>query len=452
MAAFQNKEGKNLLDKETYFEFLEHVPGGLLRYRADDNFGELDIVNTGVLDIFGCKNFQEFSELTGNCFKGMVLPDDWERVESTIREQIKDDNFSRLQYRIKRADGEIRWIDNSGRLVIDSSGNRWFYVTILDITPQVKVREELERDNERLEIITALSNDVLFDIECKSGETNVYGDFKGRFGREPEQSDLVVHRRCKEDCTINIHSHDLSHLIEQLKGDSLVDFETSTEGADGNPIWYRYQSVVLYDDDGKPIRHVGRLLDTHEMVMRETQFRHKAERDALTNLYNRSAALDRIDTILNSETRPCTLITVDVDDFKSVNDTYGHPEGDRVLKDLGIFLSQIMRSEDIVARMGGDEFAVFAPGLGPGRAMNRILDHLTKGAFDVTPLDSESCPTNIPGSYSPSENRAKPTISVGAACCMNPPISFEELYAASDEALYRAKNSGKARYDFIVIQ
>lgn len=78
-------------------------------------------------------------------------------------------------------------------------------------------------------------------------------------------------------------------------------------------------------------------------------------------LYNRSAAIDRIETALRTETRPCTLIAVDVDDFKGVNDTYGHLEGDAVLKELARFMKQVMRKEDIVARFGGDEFIIFAP-------------------------------------------------------------------------------------------
>ena len=65
-----------------------------------------------------------------------------------------------------------------------------------------------------------------------------------------------------------------------------------------------------------------------------------------------------------------------------MNDTYGHPEGDYVLKKLAIFLSQVMRKEDIVARIGGDEFLIFAPGLGDsGPAAERVLEHLARGPF-----------------------------------------------------------------------
>ncbi len=305
--------------------------------------------------------------------------------------------------------------------------------------------DELVRANERLEILTALSNDIVFDIDCASGDAQVFGDFEGRFGRAPEQGDFVVHRRCQKPCELTITSHDLTDLIANVSPESLVDFETSTEGPDGERIWYRYQSVVLYDAEGNPVRHVGRLLDTSEAAQRESQFRRKAERDSLTGLYNRAAAIDRIHTALNTEARPCTFIIVDVDDFKAVNDTYGHPEGDHVLKQLALFLTQVMRKEDIVARLGGDEFAIFAPGLAPGPAVDRILEHLSRGPFaSQRATDGRRVSDGI-------VHRAAPTISIGASCCMAPPVDFDLLYETADATLYRSKEDGKARYNVTVI-
>ncbi len=251
----------------------------------------------------------------------------------------------------------------------------------------------------------------------------------------------MVNRRCQKPCELAITSHDLTPLMTQIGENSLVDFETSAPGADGEPVWYRYQSVVLYDEEGGPVRHVGRLLDTSEAAMRESQFRRKAERDSLTGLYNRAAALDRIETALRTENRACMLIVVDVDDFKAVNDAYGHPEGDYVLKKLAIFLSQVMRKEDIVARIGGDEFLIFAPawpqGLPPTAcssiwlaALRRAAGHRRGRRFDLSR-----------GSH---HQR-------GAACCLTPPMPFEVLYAAADSTLYQVKEAGKAQYQLTVI-
>ncbi len=446
---FDSADTTSDISLEALSTFMDRFPGGLFRYRNDD-VGKLDFISGGLLELFGCADLDSFKELTGGTFKGLVHPDDYERVQESIAEQIDGGDADRVQYRIIRSDGDIRWVDDRGRLVVDSDGVEWFYVTLLDITDRVLEHAELERANQRLEILTALSNDVVFDIECKTGKTNVYGDFVGRFGRDPKQSDFVVHRRCQQECNLNIASHDLSFLMDQITDRSLVDFETSSMDEAGNPVWYRYQSVVLYDDDGKPIRHVGRLLDTHEQALRESDFRKKAERDPLTGILNRSAALDRIDSLLNTDERPCMLISIDVDDFKGVNDTYGHIEGDRVLKELATFLTKVMRKEDVVARMGGDEFLVFAAGLEPGPAADRILDHLERGPFAAQRATDPQCEAEH--ECPADENHAAPTLSIGAACCMKPPIEFEQLYAAADEALYEAKNKGKSCYQMRVVE
>lgn len=428
-------------------EFLDRLPGGLFRCRADDA-QTFDYVSSGLLALCGCADYDEFQALTGNGFTGLVAGEDRERVGEEIASQLAEGDEVHVRYRLNRADGEERWVEDWGHLAKDAEGARWMYGTIMDNTDQVRAEQALIRANERLEILTALSNDVVFDIKCATGEAHVFGDFEGRFGRAPQQPDFVVHRRCQKPCELEIKSHDLSNLIANIGEDSLVDFETSTEGPDGEPIWYRYQSVVLYGEDGGPVRHVGRLLDTNEAAQRESRFRHKAERDSLTGLYNRAAALDRIQTALNTEARPCTLITVDVDDFKAVNDHYGHPEGDYVLKQLAEFLSQVMRKEDIVARMGGDEFVVFAPGLAPGPAMERVLEHLARGPF-ATQRSTDGAAVHAKESGGP--HHAAPSISVGAACCLTPPVDFDLLYEAADATLYRSKEEGKARYNLTVI-
>ncbi|MEC4272266.1 diguanylate cyclase [Adlercreutzia sp. R25] len=426
-------------------DFLDQFPGGMFRYKVEGD-GPIDHMSSGLARLFGCDDEAQFRALTGGTFKGIVHPDDWEQVSTSIDEQVARSDSDYVRYRIVCADGEVRWVDDWGHLVESADGTRWFHVTLMDATDRVREKEALRRANERLEIITALSNDVLFDIECSTGEAHVYGDFEGRFGRAPEQADFVVHRRCQKPCSLNITSYDLSPLMEQIGENSLVDFETSTPGPDGEPVWYRYQSVVLYDEDGGPVRHVGRLLDTSEAAQRESQFRRKAERDSLTGLYNRAAALDRIETLLASDDRPCTLIAVDVDDFKGVNDTYGHLEGDAVLKELAAFLSQVMRKEDVVARMGGDEFLIFAPGLAAGPATDRVLEHLARGPFATQRATDEAA---LAEGRRPAH--AAPSISIGAACCLTPPMPFEELYAVADSTLYQSKEAGKAQYRLTVI-
>ena len=118
--------------------------------------------------------------------------------------------------------------------------------------------------------------------------------------------------------------------------------------------------------------------------------------------------------------------------------------------ELAEFLTKVMRKEDVVARIGGDEFLVFAAGLEPGPAADRVLDHLARGPFATQrATDLAECPDE---DTTTDEEHATPSLSIGAACCMKPPVAFEDLYAAADEALYEAKGKGKARYQMHVVE
>ena len=105
-----SKDGK----LSSYITWLgDRIPGGFFIYKAD---GNLDIiyVNQATLKIFGCDSLEEFRELTGNTFRGLVHPDDYESVSKTIWEQISHDDMDYLEYRIIRKDGQVRWVDDFG--------------------------------------------------------------------------------------------------------------------------------------------------------------------------------------------------------------------------------------------------------------------------------------------------------------------------------------------------
>ena len=228
---------------------LENIPSGLFRYEADDT-GKIDFVSQDLIGMLGCANREEFNELTGGVFEGIVHPDDRRETIKSIDEQIEHGSDDAVIYRLNHKEDKLVWVDDRGRHVVDADGKPWFYVTLIDITEKVKSQAELERASERIEILTELSNDILFDIECETGNADVYGDFEGRFGRKPEHRDFVVNKRCKRDCNLTITQHDIDTLRQHMRDGGLVDFETSTPGPDGEAIWYRYQSVVLYDKDG----------------------------------------------------------------------------------------------------------------------------------------------------------------------------------------------------------
>jgi two-component system, cell cycle response regulator len=157
-------------------------------------------------------------------------------------------------------------------------------------------------------------------------------------------------------------------------------------------------------------------------------------RDALTGAYNRTHFEERLRAEVAYAIRhatPIALVLIDLDHFKKVNDTYGHPAGDQVLRSASAACTRALRTEDVFARFGGEEFAVVLRGIEVNGAA-RLAERLRQA---VAGLEVESDGRRIPV-----------TMSAGAAslaCCRTP--SPEDLVATADRRLYLAKQRGRNR-------
>jgi len=161
---------------------------------------------------------------------------------------------------------------------------------------------------------------------------------------------------------------------------------------------------------------------------------HAAIRDELTGAFNKRHLMERLAAEVAFARRhgsELTLILFDIDDFKHVNDTFGHAAGDALLSQLGSLLLEHTREEDVVARFGGDEFAILARGTCAQGAWE--LAERLRRAVQGTVFEEESV-----------EIRA--TLSIGTATMLGTrPMTVEELFKTADRALYVAKETGKNR-------
>ena len=163
-----------------------------------------------------------------------------------------------------------------------------------------------------------------------------------------------------------------------------------------------------------------------------TQLQHaqgESQRDSLTGLYNRKYLEDAVTDYVNKHRDPKgVLISIDMDNFKKINDTEGHLEGDRVLLQFARLLESSFRACDVKARMGGDEFAVFLPGEVSEQALRQKLERLIR--------DCRICLAEKYETHGLS-------ISVGAVFLDRENADYKMLYQLSDAAMYTAKNNGK---------
>lgn len=138
---------------EQFFRFLEEIPGGFLIYRAQGD-EEIVYANQGLLRIFGCETREEFRELTGNTFRGMVLAEDLDAVEASVAQQVSASHYDLdyVEYRIRRRDGQIRWVEDYGHFVRSEKLGDLFYVFLGDATEK-RVRIQLEREQSLKDLI-----------------------------------------------------------------------------------------------------------------------------------------------------------------------------------------------------------------------------------------------------------------------------------------------------------
>lgn len=197
----------------------------------------------------------------------------------------------------------------------------------------------------------------------------------------------------------------------------------------GKERWCKLIARALWSDEEKRVYSgsIGKMIDVHEERLEMNMLKQAAAQDMLTSLYNHANAQKIITAMLKEDT-DCRygLILFDLDFFKNANDQHGHLFGDRVLKFVAKKILQNIRSDDIAARVGGDEFLIFAEYRDDfSYVVNRIFDSLADYYYNF-----------------------KISISMGVAIYPKDGTTYEKLFQCADQALYSSKQEGRNQFKF----
>ncbi len=413
--------------------------------------GRLIWINPRVTDMFGYTPAECLE--TDNFPAPFISEPDVVRTMRQIRRALRGNSGQDYEFRVRRKDGREFWAAADWRPIYDAEGSYLgIRISIRDITQRKEAEQRLEATVIELREAQAVQQDYLTRAQNEHARLSallgamdigilfVSPDRKvvysnpaftriwalppgGRLiGRDPQEvltSSATALARPEDQ---------LRHILRQPKpGEIFGTFEIQL--ADGRLI--TQQGHAVEDVYGRPVGHLWLFEDVTRERQTADQLVYLAERDALTGLYNRHRFNEELARMIADAQRHdsrVALLFFDLDDFKYINDTFGHRAGDAMLiRVAGEVAGQVRRNE-IFSRLGGDEFAILVPEI--SNEMLRVLAERITRSISLVKFQFEGQSLRL-------------TSSLGIAVYPDHADSSEELIARADAAMYQAKEAGK---------
>ncbi|MCP2606268.1 diguanylate cyclase [Candidatus Aminicenantes bacterium AC-708-I09] len=418
----KNTEEKLIETGKRYQALLEHLPVGV--YRSTPQ-GKIIEANKTLAHILGYENVSELKKINVN--------DLYMKKEARMKHLEKLERASVFfeEFELRCKDDTTIWVRDYPHAVREKDGRILYYDGILvDITERKKMEETLrqsERDYKELFenahdaiIIFSIDDEIVLDVNQRACE--LYGFKKEEFIGLSLES-------ISKDVTLG-----KLHIKKTLERGVYHNFETVHYRKDGSEMILEINGAVVSYKGKKAILSINR--DITERKQMEKAIRDLAYQDYLTGLPNRLLLNDRLNMTLAHAKRKglkFVLMFLDIDQFKDINDLFGHRIGDLLLKEIANRLKKTLRKSDTIARMGGDEFVILLPEITYKKDVEKISEKILK---------------IIQEPYIIENYRLYITTSIGIAFYPKDGKDIDTLMKNADFAMYQAKIKGKNNYQF----
>ena len=396
---------------------------------------DLQYVNRAYLDLVGYSQ-QELRGLTYRDF----TPPGWEEADALLSEQVNVRGYSDIiEKEILCKDGSLIPITiRAAGMHDDDNQLIGSWVIIRDIRDHKANLRKLQHSQNMLEQTSRMSRVGGWELDI-SGKLFEFTEETYRILSIPRSYHVSVKNIAK--LLDNESADRLATIVKRVLADK-VGHEVELRLAGFSPDRWIHVSAQLAFEHNQAYLY-GAVQDISDFKFRQLSlevdrdtYQQLAFHDPLTKLPNRLLLEDRYRQITNQARRLKQLVflmVIDIDDFKIINDQYGHPAGDALLAELAGRLRKTVRASDTVARLGGDEFVVIA-----------MLDNQQQASLLAGKLiESVSCDVDWQGS------KIQSSCSIGGVLSMHYDNSFEQLYASADAALYDKKTGGKAGFTLV---
>lgn len=422
---FMHQKNIAALKKEELIDTIsDSISGGNIRFKLDES---LTIMATS-------KKFLEFTGYTrkqlasqfNNKFINLIEESYRLNVLNVLKNQSIEESKSQIFYKIICANGHKDVINMFAVI----SGGRAVQNFLIDLAAIKHLQVEKDIAAERYKIVAEQSESIIFDFNNIDKTIFINSYFKDKFGYEIQGNlfDNIAQNKL-------IHEQDLDKFMRVAKADKdYNEIEIRLKKYSGEYIWCKLRITTLRNEEKKAVRLIGKIIDVDESRKEKQELIEKARRDEMTGMYNKLFTEQLISSALKKDagTSLSAFILFDIDNFKHINDQFGHMQGDNVLYQICDDLRLIFRSTDILGRIGGDEFVVFIKNISSE-------EHALKKARDILEL--------IENKYTEDKDGFMVSVSVGISFYDKDGDTYKELFIKADKALYQAKRKGKNTFE-----
>ena len=380
-------------------DIINNINAAIL-YCKNDEFSTILYANQYFYDLIGYTK-KEMETIFNNRFADLVI-DDVSEILVKVEEIISKGENLDFEFRMRRKDNSIIWLHDTA---VYNKENNTFYVTLMDITYMKSIEYQKEKLNNYLNNITnkVIITDINGIIEYKNNEAennNIY----------PK-----INENIKDYISENIIGYYKEELWDLVKNGENVEYETRVKINNSFLNHDKNQLIPIKDDLGK----ISNIMQISESVMKNN--------DLITHFPDRIMFKDYYEKVklFIEDNFNIYIILLDIDNFKNLNDIYGHIIGDKIISETADKITSIINKKDYVCRYGGDEFIILLIEENDENIINKLMKIVE------TPSNNKEL------------NGINITYSIGVAKQIDKLLSYFNLVDLADKALYNVKRKGK---------
>ena len=380
-------------------DIINNINAAIL-YCKNDEFSTILYANQYFYDLIGYTK-KEMETIFNNRFADLVI-DDVSEILVKVEEIISKGENLDFEFRMRRKDNSIIWLHDTA---VYNKENNTFYVTLMDITYMKSIEYQKEKLNNYLNNITnkVIITDINGIIEYKNNEAennNIY----------PK-----INENIKDYISENIIGYYKEELWDLVKNGENVEYETRVKINNSFLNHNKNQLIPIKDDLGK----ISNIMQISESVMKNN--------DLITHFPDRIMFKDYYEKVklFIEDNFNIYIILLDIDNFKNLNDIYGHIIGDKIISETADKITSIISKKDYVCRYGGDEFIILLIEENDENIINKLMKIVE------TPSNNKEL------------NGINITYSIGVAKQIDKLLSYFNLVDLADKALYNVKRKGK---------